>query len=120
MTACAAIAQNATTKLNTYQFRLTPNHSHKDFIGIQKVRSSPRNLRHQVNPVVDYTIVIELRGHDERQINPILSFPVPVSIPSILLPHPTEGTIVTATPFDVGVLLISATDVTGTNAFASG
>lgn len=43
-----------------------------------------------------------------------------MSTPPIPLHHPTEGTIVTATPFDVGVLLISATDVTGTNAFASG
>lgn len=49
--------------------------------------------------------------------------PIPLPLPSpppIPQPHPTDGAIVTATPFDVGVLLISATDVTGTSAFASG
>lgn len=82
-------------------------------------QSSPTHPANQVNPAVEYAIVIKLRSHDELQIFRILSFLIP-NVNPILPPHPTDGTIVTATPFDVGVLLISATDVTGTSAFASG
>ena len=68
---------------------------------------------------MEYAIFIEPLSHDEVQISRILSFLIP-NVNPIPPPHPTDGTIVTATPFDVGVLLISATDVTGTSAFASG
>jgi hypothetical protein len=80
---------------------------------------SPTHPVNKVNPAVEYAIFIELRSHDELQISRILSFLIP-NVNPIPPPHPTDGTIVTATPFDVGVLLISATDVTGTSAFASG